>query len=252
MKFAYFICIGGSNGKGVRKRIGDYHKALYHGCGHYVGDSTHKIGDGKWQRPALSNSNRERLHVSRSGRFVPQVCCPISMDMVVSSAIKRQLSELPGIEFQPVVFERLVDLPLPPISDTSNETEERLYCITHMEEKIVSMPNIDAYHQNIGEFFSILMPQYYAVSDTVQDGRPLELQIGNYFTSESNNEEFSVALLERHAMYRVGRIFCLTERAFEVLAPWLDRDYFMIDVLSLMRKETFTQEEGISFPAQSD
>ena len=123
MNSVYFISGTRLQSIDVRKRTGGVHQGVYHGCGKYLGESWEKKRAGEWQRPALSNSNRERLRVSRSGQFVPQVWCPTAFDMVVSARVRNQLLDLQGIEFQPVVFEKLVDLPLPPIADFSEDPD---------------------------------------------------------------------------------------------------------------------------------
>lgn len=247
MRFVYFISGTRLQSGIVRKRTGGVHQGAYHGCSKYLGESWEKKRAGEWQRPALSNSNRERLHVSRSGRFVPAVWCPNSFDMVVSATVRQRLLELPGIEFQPVVFEKLVDLPLPPIADFS-EDPDGLYCHTNTEEKIASLPDIARYHDDIGEYFKLLMPEYYDVGDSIKDEKIVDLQFGGYHTHYSTTVPLSVALLERHAMYREGRTFCLTEQAFEMLAPFLDVEYFLIDFFSLLRKAIVTPERGVHFP----
>lgn len=251
MDAVYFISISGFNGRIVRKRVSGFHMCVYHGCCKYLGESEEKEGTGEWKRPALSNSNRERLHVSRSGRFVPPVWCPNSVEIVVSSAVKQRLSKLKGIEFQPVVFERLVDIPLPPIGDASDEAQG-LYVRTEMAEKIATLPDIEAYHRDIGEYFKVLMPQYYDISDSIDDERPVELQFGRYYRSVSPTIPLSVTLLGRHAMYRQGTTFCLTEEAFELLSPSLDLDYFLIDTFSLMRRATIRPGMGIGFWPESE
>ncbi|MBL8817852.1 MAG: hypothetical protein JNL58_17635 [Planctomyces sp.] len=251
MDLVYFISIAGFRGGKVRKRVSDFHQCVYHGCCKYLGESYEKERTGEWKRPALSNSNRERLHVSRSGRFVPPVSCPNSVEIVVSSAVKQRLSKLQGIEFQPVVFERLVDIPLPPIGDASDEAQG-LYARTELAEKIAALPNIETYHREIGQYFKILMPQYYDVSDSIDDERPVELQFGRYYGRSSPTIPFSVNLLRRHAMYRQGTTFCLTEEAFELLSPSLDLDYFLIDMFSLMRKATIRPGMGIGFWPESE
>lgn len=251
MRFVYFISATRLQSSTVRKRTGRAHQGVYHGCGKYLGESWEKKRTGEWQRPALSNSNRERLHVSRSGQFVPQVWCPTAFDMVVSAKVKKQLLELQGIEFQPVVFEKLVDLPLPPIADFS-EDPDGLYCMNNTEEKIASLPDIPRYHVDIGEYSKLLMPQYYDVRASIEDERPVDLQFGRYHTHYSTTTPLSLALLGRHAMYQVGNLFCLTEQAFEVLAPSLDLEYFLIDFLNLLPKAVYTPGRGIHFPPKPE
>lgn len=247
MESVYFISVTRPQSGMVRKRTGGAHQGVYHGCCKYLGESTEKNRASEWRRPALSNTNRERLHVSRSGRFVPPVWCPNEFDLVVSTSVKQQLFEMQGIEFQPVVFEKLVDLPLPPIADIS-EDADGLYCKTNTEEKIASLPDVANFHNDIGEYFKLLMPRYCEVSDSIKDERLIDLQFGRYNTDYSPTIPLSVTLLERHSMYQVGGTFCLTERAFELLSPSLDLDYFLIEYLCLLRKMLFTPELGMHYP----
>ena len=244
MESVYFVSVARPQSGVVRKRTGGAHQGVYHGCGMYLGESTEKIDSTAWQRPALSNTNRERLHVSRSGRFVPAVWCPNQFELVVCTPVKDQLFELQGIEFQPVVFEKLVDWPLPPTGDTS-EDSDGLYCNADMKRKIASLPDCADFHHDVGEYFKLLMPRYCEVSDTINDEILIDLQFGRYNTLYSPTVPLSVTLLERHAMYQVEGTFCLTERAFELLAPSLDLDYFLVEFLSLMRKYVFDPELGM-------
>lgn len=244
MESVYFISVARPQSGMVRKRTGGAHQGVYHGCSKYLGESSEKNQASDWLRPALSNTNRERLHVSRSGRFMPPVWCPNEFDLVVSTSVKQQLLELQGIEFQPVVFEKLVDLPLPPFADIS-EDADGLYSKTNAEGKIASLPNVADFHDEIGEYFKLLMPRYCEVSDSINDERLVDLQFGRYNTLFSPTVPLSVTLLQRHAIYQVGGTFCLTERAFELLSPSLDLDYFLIEFLSLLRKFIFIEGAGM-------
>lgn len=55
----------------------------------------------------------------RSGRFVPDVFGSSFTLLVVSPKVREALSSLPNIGFNEVVFEQLVDLPMPRLGDFS-------------------------------------------------------------------------------------------------------------------------------------
>jgi hypothetical protein len=235
MKCVFCISSSGFPGQMVRKRVTRFHKAVYHGSGYYLNKPDDPmITDRIWRRPAMNNSNRELLHVRRSGRFVPRISFPTSQDLVITREVKDLLQGLPGIDFLPVVYEKLVDVHIPEIGDLSDD-EWREY--GPVMETISAMPDVPEFHDRVGEGFVVLMPEYYEIEDSITDSVPYVPKFGRYFAADTNLEEpLSLKLLETHAMYRAAGYVFLTERAFEIIAPFLDLDYIMIDFISLRQR----------------
>ena len=231
MRFIYFLSSSGCQHGVVRKRTSDRHHYTYHGVGKFLQKELVSKPGPKWVRPTLSNSNRERLHITRSGDFVPHVCSPANGTLGVSDEVRRKLSGLPGLEFLPVVFERLVKLKLPALGDI---IEDELLASVQMLEFMNSLPDEPGYHASIGEYFHVLCPNYFEVKESVSDATEIDVMWGRYNTIHPRDKApFSAQLLHQNAMYNERSYYVLSEECFRILAPYIDLDYFYIDYYSL-------------------
>ena len=109
------------------KRVCDLHETVFHGIGYYPTleawvprGGVNEKGEGvvitrplDWRWPGVTNQNRELLHITRSGRFVPPVFSFLFTEFVVSPEVRKALSSLPNVGFNQVVFEQLVYMPMP-------------------------------------------------------------------------------------------------------------------------------------------
>jgi hypothetical protein len=218
----------------VNKRISIHHRRVYHGIGKFV----NKINGHSRRYPSLTNENRDRIHLSRSGMFVPQLFCPMSAVLVVSAELKKRLEHLPGIAFLPVVFEHLVELELPMPGESTVEDLDSTYDFQAM---IQCLPDIGGFHMKVGEFFYVLTPEYSELPVPPDDAAEVQLSYGRFFTSRLATVPLSLSLLKQHSIYRVFNDFLLTEEAFELIATSIDPNYFCVDAISLHPRIEFSE-----------
>ncbi len=238
MDYVYFVTRSNRH-INYTKRVSNFHRLVYHGTRTYLSE-TEQAGLNK---PALSNSNRERMHISRSGRFVPSVFSPSSNELVISEDIRFRGLGSGEVEFQPVVMEHLVDLPMPEIGerelpDPSHEEPGKKY--------LAAMPHQPQLEESIGKYHQILMPIHIEMKDRLDDTEKVKPEFGNYYSGR-RTVPLSRKLLQRYAMYDAGSsYFVLSEEAFTVIGPFLDLDYYAIAVHSL-RPRVYFDMDGMRF-----
>lgn len=240
MNRVYFLATQWIRGSRVTKRVTDVHRMVYHGVNNW------RIGAVplRWSRPALSNSNREYMHIMRSGSYVPPVFCPNPGELVISEAVADKCRQLRGIELQPVVFEHLVELPMPSIGDLS---QSDFLTANQMADAIRSRPNEERFHETIGQYYYVLAPHFAEVAHEVSDTIEVNTEFGRFFTWRHPKLQFSASLSNEHSVYKVSGQLVLTEEAFDALAMFLDWDFFLIDFFSLRPRARFSRSEGIIF-----
>ncbi len=233
MNIVYFLSAHECRPGVVRKRIGDRHRHIYHGVWTFPG----KQSEPNWARPALSNSNRERLHVTRTGEFIPHVSSPAAGTLVVSDEVRARLSRFPKLEFLPVVFGRLVDLKMPALGDF--DQDEMLAAVQALEF-MNSLPDEPRYRESAQSFFYVLCPNFFEVEESLSDTKHVDTMWGRYQTHHLKVQApLSAELLKRHPMYSASYYFVLSEECFTEIAPYLDLDYYYIDAFSLRPKVSF-------------
>ena len=214
----------------VGKRVWPYHLRVFHGDLSYesrIRDDGQV--DPKWRRPSLLNDSRELPHVTRSGEFVPEIFG--MSDLMISPKVHERIKSFPGIDFQSVVFETLVDAPMPPLGDFSSILERNP---DHVEEEYRSLPDVPRYHESIGTYRSILAPTIGELRETFPDTQEVSPVWGRYFrASKLDRVSFSRSYFETGAIVRGGSAWVLREDIFTAIAPFLDLDYYLIDHIDL-------------------
>ncbi|MEZ6032750.1 MAG: hypothetical protein R3C17_06645 [Planctomycetaceae bacterium] len=215
MNIVYFLSNIGHPGGVLTKRVGARHRHIFNGVGTFPA----RQGQLSWAKPSLGNSNRARLHITRSGEFIPHMTSPHIGTLVVSDVVRARLSRFDGIEFLPVVFERLVDLKLPPLGDQSiNE----MLASSQATDLMNSMPDEPRYHESAPEYFYVLCPELEEVEETLSDVKLIDTMFGRYQTIHLKSKiPLSVELLRKHPMYRAHHLqyFVLSEDCFQEIAP---------------------------------
>ncbi|MEZ6147532.1 MAG: hypothetical protein R3B91_19330, partial [Planctomycetaceae bacterium] len=227
------------------KRVSQYHSRVFHGLSHYVNRGV--VPRWQWRSPAKTNTNRELVHVSRSGALVPDVFGARIFELIVSERVRKRLQNVPEIEFNPVVFERLVDVPMPPLGDftwcelepdgnSPDDPESKLnpdYEFTHL-------PDIEEYHQTIGPYYSLLAPNIHDIIDEYNDTEEVMLHWGEYHKvgvgKSSKPVSLSLKLLKQCPIIRSdAHIF--RDDVFGLIAPFLDLDYYAVTMAHLGPRE---------------
>lgn len=216
------------------KRVSIYHASVFNGVFHYVGR-----GQPGWRPPATTNSNREPAHISRSGRYVPPVFGDAIFDLVISATVRKRLAGLPNVEFNPVVFERLVDVPMPALGDFTWANQDFDTSAPDFESRqvnpdyeITTLPDVPEFHRTIGPYYSLLTPNLYEVEQHYDDVIEVTPQWGNYHESsdEPDPVKLSEKLLGQSPIIRSRGAFAFREDAFERIAPFLDLDYYAVAI----------------------
>lgn len=227
MRYLYFLTAHGIHSGVLNKRVDAEHRCVYHGAHMFLGEDQSP----QWQEPSLSNSNRERMHIFRSGSFVPSVFSPSAGLLVVSEEVKNHCRGLIGIEFQPVVFERLVEMQPPPIGKCDSTD---LMTPSDLRKVVEQLPDVQAYHDSIGDYFSVLMPSYAELYREINDAKKIKLNFGRYYNEANPTVTLAPSILVKHSMYHAeGGYWCMTEYAFEKFAPYLNLDFYVIDMIAL-------------------
>lgn len=214
-------------------RISILHTEVFHGVGNYPeADQLEKEGQDFPPIPGITNDYREPLHITRSGVFIPSVFI-LSGSLVVSQEVFDKLKKINNIEGEPVIFEKLVDLPMPALGDMSWYTRDLPYSDdpdpVHEYDCLEDVPLL---HKKAGAYYEILGA---IRRDLPKDQWPLQtvkLNFGRYFSGWTYSDpEVSRALLEKYPIIS-GVNIILRGDVFAIIAPYLDLDYFAIDVIS--------------------
>lgn len=232
------------------RRVGALHFSIYHGFGDYrtlvewvprpgVNEKGEHCAIGRppdWRWPAVTNVNRESLHVTRSGRFLPPVFGSSFDFLIVSQEVQKSLARLPHVGFSRVVFEQLVDLSMPPLGDFSwferpdidtfeADPDNLLRSLPHDP---AFEPRVAGYRQLLPALFDDLAPRYNDV-----ETRPVEF--GSYAHATSPKQvRLSREMLKEYPIVLSER-YLFREDAFALLAPFLDLDYYSIAVLTVRK-----------------
>lgn len=219
----------------ISNRIGALHWEVFHGQGRHPEADLIEEQDplGFPPIPGITNDYREPLHITRSGVFIPPIF-KISRSLVVSQAVFDKIKHLKNIEGVPVVFEKLVDLPMPALGDMSWYTRDLPYADDpdplHEYEYLEDVP---ALHQKAGNYYEILGVIRRDLPKDEWELQSVKLNFGRYFSPTSiPAPELSNALLEKYPVISGSRVV-LRGDLFAILAPYLDLDYFAIDVISV-------------------
>jgi hypothetical protein len=209
------------------KRASSYHRIIYHGISSYQLPFSETGGP-----PAATNSDRQHVHVVRSGRFVPPVFSPRTYELIVNDEIKRKLQVLPNVEFSEVVFEQLVDLSMPRWGDFSFEQwsmKEQVELHTYIK----GLPDRPEMHDTIGRYYTVLGANLAELRGEVNDlEEDVRLNFGTYWPSQQRETTLmSRKALEKYPFAR-GGTHILRDDAFTIIAPYLDLDMFEIAVIN--------------------
>ncbi len=230
------------------KRVGALHQSVYHGVAEYrtwvewVSSNNdpgeqwkidHKDG-WRWRWPAVTNQNREPLHITRSGRCVPAVFGKSHKSMIVSPEVREALAGLPNVGFNTVVLEQLVDLAMPRLGDFSwydrpdldqyeIDPDNLLRSLPHDPS---FEPRVAGHRQLLPALFDDLAPRYTDVETRL-------MEFGSYaHVTRPKDIRLSVAMLKDYPIV-LSECFLFREDAFALIAPFLDLDYYAIAVISV-------------------
>ena len=187
-------------------RIGRQHSQVYHGIS-------------KW------NGTMTALQVIRSGVYAPR-CWWGENSLVVDARLAHLMESTFSISTFPVVFDKLVDLPMPALgtnlSHGKGEAPE--------DDLLQELPDISELHSKIG-VYRYLVPEDYPRSTQQTDEKELPIKFGAYNGVPDVTVRFSQSFGEAHPLVRFGAVLQLNETLFEFLCTHLTPDFFAIKYL---------------------
>ena len=216
------------SGWNVGWRVGLFHGEVFHGHTD-AGPVVSAAGT------AHAELGEYRLyHISRSGRFVPDVFSGIGY-FIVSPRVQQALKGVPKLHFLPVVFEHLVDLPMPRLGDFSwrkSPAADRYdYSGIDMIRDMPHQPQFEKAVQGYRRLYVRDIVERYADKRTV---RVSPYKYDEYYPHPPREITVSRTMLsEFHAIPCENAISVYSEAVFKRIAPFLDLDYYAIDVLRL-------------------
>ena len=230
----------------LSRRVNGFHHFVFHGTGEFPG---REFGSGRWHGPGATNDIREIMHIQRSGHVIPDVFSPRGGSLVVSPRVRKALTGLPGIQFHPVVFEHVADLPMPPLGQWPPKRLRELARSPYSAPVRSSKAKDDVFfqelmrHPDVPELrsrfdgYTQLLPAIGIELDDVHDWQKVDVYWGSYRTYYLNDphiNDFSRSVLDRYAICNVGGcVTVLSEAAFTAMAPFLDLEFYDIAALDL-------------------
>lgn len=235
------------------KRTSSLHDTVFHGIGYYPTYEVWErasgiegkrctvkdIPDRDW-RPAVTNKTRESLHIARSGRFLPPMFATslLARTLVISPELQKVLSPLRNIAFNDVVFEHLVNLPMPKLGDFSwYDRDDIDKYDDHPGIYLWSLPHVSEFEKDVEGYRQLLPANFYNIEEEFEDIEYFTPDFGSYahvtsfgtLADSSDNREVPVSkkMMEKYPIVQTPR-FIFREDAFEMIAPFLDLDYYAI------------------------
>jgi hypothetical protein len=168
---------------------------------------------------------------------------PPNAGLVVSERLREQCATLKGIRFRPVVFDRLVDVAMPPLGDPGPDPGS-VYSL--VDEWFEQLPDVKEFHDTIGRFYHVLVPDWYELPGrrthaelmaSKDEEKSISIDFGTYFGRSRPDFPVIPRLLREYDIYSAGMTLCMTAAAFRVLCEHINPDYFLVSYRSLRRKE---------------
>ena len=211
----------------VSYRITPLHQEVFHGQGYYpmASRSLEEFAP----IPGVTNSYREHLHITRSGVFVPQMF-KAGWSLVVSQEIYNRIKGIDGIIGEQVIFEKLVDLPMPRIGDMSWYGASRKYAEPNPKHEYSYLEDVPELHRRVGVYYEILRA---IPGDFRMRGREIrvETSFGRYHDRERPRMvDVYVDHITRYPFIG-SSVWTIRQDLFQELAPYIDLDYFAIDAI---------------------
>lgn len=215
-------------------RVGSLHAGVFEGGSYYL-DNTPADEEEVARRRSSSgrptSSRRDLVHIIRSGAYVPDVFWVTGGDFVVSPRVQQRLAKCKGcIDYKEVVFEKLVDVPMPALGDFSwYESEECYRFHGYPEEYFKSLPHVPAFEDRFRGYKQLDARFNRDVAAEFNDLRPYRVRLRSYCDENRPTKVHlsKAALREYPVIWDNERVF--REDAFAQIAPFLDLDYFLID-----------------------
>ena len=191
------------------------HRAVFHGIGFREGKRSSWYIDPAEPAPP-------RMHIVRSGRFVPRIF-EAMLSLIVSAGTLKRIPPINGLHPWAVVFDRLVDIELR-LGDMSPFRKGMLAQGARIDEYFLSLPNDPSLHATIGEYYELIIPFSAQVAENYSDNRELTIRCGK--SDYPVTSLVSPTMLEDYPLLQIKRIYCMTDEVFAAIEPDLDKRFF--------------------------
>lgn len=201
-----------------RSQISAIHYRMFHGIGSRCG----KMYPSE-PMAVLNNDLREPLQVIRSKDIFPEVCKPAGT-LTVTKNVADALRPLPKVEFLPVKFERLVGLFFAKGDFSFYERHRDCDASTAY---FLSLPDVPEAHASARNHYEVIVAEHSAIFARYGLRRDVEFMIGPTEFDEPIQCSLSVTMCEDYPIMRLRGGTLFTDKAFEIIAPHIDWDYFI-------------------------
>lgn len=218
-------------------RVGPLHQTVYNGESYYLDNSPADEEEIKRRRSSSgrpTSKRRDLAHIIRSGAFVPDVFWVIGEELVVSPRVQRRLAKCRGcIDYKEVVFEKLVDVPMPALGDFSWLESKEWYRFGSLEESFKSLPHVPRFESRFRGYRHLDARFGRDVANEFNDLRPYRVWLRSYCDwMQPTTVRLSDAALREYPVIADNELV-FREDAFAQIAPFLDLDHFLIDRLEV-------------------
>ncbi len=199
------------------ERIKSFHYDMFHGLAEREGkESPHD--------PVVwaDVESASPLIISRTIHRIPPICQP-SNHLVVSEAVANQLKTFHSLRIAPVLFKRLVDVDY--VKEDMDWGERWGWgdpC-----DLLRTLPDNPEFHGRIGRYFEIRTWAWKDVIDNYPSAKEITIVERTPPMEEESVIRLCPQMLQDYPILAYG-VKLLSEQAFAVLDPNLDRDFFLV------------------------
>ncbi len=180
----------------------------------------------------LPNDPAKEMEIVRNGYYVPDIYQPM-IRPVVSAALRTTIEERFGdLAFLPVRFTKLVYYPFAAGDMGFYDSDEYLRWPSDAVKMHFLLPDVPELHRSVPRCYEMSFP---ALGDLIAGNPDTKLTVVRTMPFWSHQEEefvLSPALIEQHHIVFCGSVL-LAEPLFQVIAPFVDWDYFDVDVITV-------------------
>jgi len=180
------------------------------------------------QEHFLGSDVSQPLCVRRNGWRVPDVFEPVLGGLIVSERVRRELEDLPHVEFLEVVFTKLVDYPYYAGDFSYYDRPEFLHDpVGEDPERLLDrLPDVPEMHKTIGRYYELVLARHWQVKDRYPDLVKAYFQTSPLVTVETHEIDLSTELLSDYPILNVIEGIMFRADVFERVERFIDWDYF--------------------------
>ena len=219
----------------INWRVGVFHELVHRGVSYYVDNTPVDPESPEFKARRTSSGRptskrRDLVHVIRSGAYVPDMFWLDGSDFAVSPRVQKRLAKCKGcVDYKDVVFEKLVDLPMPALGDFSWYDGGEHFAFESLDEYLKSLPHVPEYEARFRGYRQLDARWDRDIAKEFDDLRPVRVQLRSYwYEATPQTIVVSSAALREYPVIASGELL-FREDAFAAIAPFLDLEYYIVD-----------------------